>query len=32
MWHDSTGQYLVFGAITLQAIGAILLYRLARFA
>lgn len=30
MWDDATGQYLVFGAVTLQVLGALLLYRLAR--
>lgn len=30
MWQDSTGQMLVFGAVGLQLLGAILLYRLAR--
>lgn len=32
MWHDSSGQYMVFGAVALQITGAIMLYRLARFA
>jgi tight adherence protein B len=32
MWQDTTGQYLVFGAVALQMVGAFLLYRLARFA
>jgi tight adherence protein B len=32
MWHDSTGQYLVFGAVGLQVLGVVMLYRLARFA
>lgn len=32
MWQDTTGQYLVFGAVALQMLGAFLLYRLARFA
>lgn len=32
MWQDTTGQYLVFGAVALQVLGAFLLYRLARFA
>ena len=32
MWHDSFGQYMVFGAVALQITGAIMLYRLARFA
>jgi tight adherence protein B len=32
MWQDATGQYMVFGALALQATGAFLLYRLARFA
>lgn len=32
MWHDPTGQYMVFGAVALQLLGAFLLYRLARFA
>lgn len=32
MWHDSSGQYMVFGAVALQVTGAIMLYRLARFA
>lgn len=31
MWHDGTGQYMVFGAVGLQIVGAFLLYRLARF-
>ncbi|QNK69449.1 type II secretion system F family protein [Variovorax sp. PAMC26660] len=31
MWHDTTGQYMVFGALGLQLLGAFLLYRLARF-
>lgn len=30
MWSDPTGQAMVFGALGLQAIGALLLYRLAR--
>lgn len=30
MWNDTTGQYMVFGAVTLQILGAVLLYRLAR--
>lgn len=30
MWSDPTGQAMVFGAIGLQAFGALLLYRLAR--
>ncbi len=32
MWDDATGQYLVIGAVTLQVLGALLLYRLARLA
>ncbi len=32
MWHDGTGQYMVYGAVGLQIAGAFLLYRLARFA
>ena len=32
MWNDPTGQLLVFGAVGLQALGALLLYRLARIA
>ncbi|MDP9919945.1 tight adherence protein B [Variovorax boronicumulans] len=32
MWHDGFGQYMVFGAVALQITGAIMLYRLARFA
>jgi tight adherence protein B len=31
MWHDGTGQYMVFGAVGMQILGAFLLYRLARF-
>lgn len=30
MWHDGTGQTLIFGALGLQLLGAVLLYRLAR--
>ena len=30
MWTDPTGQLMVFGAVGLQAVGALLLYRLAR--
>lgn len=30
MWHDSTGQMLIFGAVGLQLLGTVLLYRLAR--
>jgi tight adherence protein B len=30
MWTDPTGQAMVFGAVGLQALGALLLYRLAR--
>ncbi|RZL57000.1 MAG: secretion system protein [Variovorax sp.] len=29
MWHDATGQLMIFGAAGLQALGALLLYRLA---
>jgi tight adherence protein B len=30
MWHDSTGQMMIFGAVGLQLLGTVLLYRLAR--
>ncbi len=30
MWQDSTGQMLIFGAVGLQLLGAVLLYRLAK--
>ncbi|MGJ7543518.1 type II secretion system F family protein [Variovorax sp. LT1R16] len=30
MWNDPTGQMMIFGAVALQAFGALLLYRLAR--
>jgi len=30
MWQDSTGQILIFGALGLQMLGALLLYRLAK--
>jgi tight adherence protein B len=30
MWHDDTGQLLIFGAFGLQLLGTVLLYRLAR--
>lgn len=32
MWHDPTGQTMIFGAAALQLAGAFLLYRLARIA
>lgn len=32
MWNDPTGQMLIFGAVALQIVGALLLYRLARIA
>jgi tight adherence protein B len=32
MWHDATGQMMIFGAFGLQIFGALLLYRLARIA
>ncbi|MFM9925331.1 type II secretion system F family protein [Variovorax sp. H27-G14] len=30
MWHDSTGQLMIFSAVGLQLLGTVLLYRLAR--
>ena len=30
MWHDGTGQTLIFGAVGLQVFGGLLLYRMAR--
>jgi tight adherence protein B len=30
MWHDATGQMMIFGAVGLQVLGTVLLYRLAR--
>ncbi|SEK11095.1 tight adherence protein B [Variovorax sp. OK605] len=30
MWHDPTGQMMIFGAVGLQLLGTVLLYRLAR--
>jgi len=32
LWHDATGQWMIFGAFGLQLLGAVLLYRLARLA
>ena len=32
MWHDKTGQLMIFGALGLQITGALMLYRLARLA